>query len=195
LITIRPGPESFQVIVILGLLALAIIAAAVLIQKKSQKKKQLLRSRHKITDFPHQYQKYQPEINLIRRMLPALQSHHIQKTADPERKEIDILEGRRDITQSLQALVEKYSLGTFTIATSDGLVFASSGGDDAHTNAATYSVMPPQDPHLKASTVIVPGLTHKGSPLIGIIRTQNPVSEKNVKRITQETQVILDWWL
>jgi hypothetical protein len=61
-------------------------------------------------------------------MLPALESRPVQKNAVSVPKEIDILNGRTDITQSFLALAEKYSPGTFTIATSDGLIFASSGG-------------------------------------------------------------------
>jgi hypothetical protein len=194
-IGIQTTPENPLVIVIIGLLVLAVIAAAALILNKIQKKKQFLRSRYKIADFPHQYQDYKPEINRIRRMVRTVQSQGVHKITAPVQKEIDIFHGRRDITQSLLALVEKYSLGTFTIATSDGLVFASSGGDDANTNAATYGVITPQDPRSDNSTVIVPGLTHKDSALVGIIRTQNPVSEEILTRITQDTQAILNWWV
>jgi hypothetical protein len=192
---IQPGSESPLVIVIIGLLVLAIIAAAALFIKKILKKKELLKTRPKIADFPHQNQYFQPEINLIRRMVPVVQSQRIRNTADPAQRDIDILNGRSDITQSLLALVEKYSLDTFTIATSDGLVFASSGGDDAHTNAATYSLKASRDPHSNPSTVIIPDLTHKGSTLIGIIRTQNPVSDEIVKKISKDTQTILNWWV
>lgn len=108
---------------------------------------------------------------------------------------MDILHGRSDITQSLLALVEKYSLDTFTIATSDGLVFASSGGDDAHTNAATYTMMASRDPYSKTITVIMPGLSHKGSALVGIIWTQNQVPEEILKKISKDTQAILNWWV
>jgi hypothetical protein len=186
-------PEILLVIIILGLLALAIAAA--LIGKKISKNKQLLKSRQKILNFSYQHQNFESEINLIRRMIPAVQSYRVPKTEDPAIKEIDILNGRSDITQSLLALVEKYSLGAFTIATSDGLVFASSGGDDANTDAATCRVMASRDPCSDTSVVIVPGLTHKGSDLVGIIRTQNPVSEEILKKITTDTQTILNWWV
>ena len=127
-------------------------------------------------------------------MLPALQSRTVQKNAAPALKEIEILYGRTDITQSLLALVEKYSLGTFTIATSDGLIFASSGGEDSQTDAATGCKMVNHDLPLTTPLVIVSGLTHKGSTLVGVIRTQNPVSEDISKRIATDTQAILNWW-
>jgi len=193
-IGIQAGSENPLVIITIGLLALAIIAAAALILKRISKK-QLLNPKEKIADFPHQHQHFQPEINRIRRMVPAVKSFRVHKTGAPVHKEIDILDGRCDITQSLLALVEKYSLDTFTIATSDGLVVASSGGNDANTDAATFSVIEPRDPQSEPSAVIVPGLTHKGSSLIGIIRTQNQISEEILNQITKDTQVILDWWL
>ena len=127
-------------------------------------------------------------------MLPALQTRMVQKNAAPAIKEIEILYGRTDITQSLLALVEKYSLGTFTIATSDGLIFASSGGEDSQTDAATCSKMVNHDLPLTTPLVIVSGLTHKGSTLVGVIRTQNPVSEDISKRIATDIQAILNWW-
>jgi hypothetical protein len=51
-----------------------------------------------------------------------------------------------------------------------------------------------QDPALTPPLIIVSGLTHKGSTLVGIIRTQNPVSEDFSKRIATDTQAILNWW-
>ncbi len=109
-------------------------------------------------------------------------------------KEIDILNERTDITQSFLALAEKYSLGTFTIATSDGLIFASSGGRITKPGAATYSKMVNHDPSLTTPLFILSGLTHKGVTLAGVIRTQNPVSEDISKRIATDTQAILNWW-
>jgi len=193
-ILLQPGSDSIIPFIIVGLLAVVIIVAAALINNKILKKKQFLKGRNKIADFPLQHLDYQYEIRLIKRMLPALQSRTVQKNAAPALKEIEILYGRTDITQSLLALVEKYSLGTFTIATSDGLIFASSGGEDSQTDAATYSKMVSHDPPLTTPLVIVSGLTHKGSTLVGVIRTQNPVSEDISKRIATDTQAILNWW-
>ncbi len=193
-ILLQPGSDSIIPFIIVGLLAVVIIVAAALINNKILKKKQFLKGRNKIADFPLQHLDYQYEIRLIKRMLPALQSRTVQKNAAPALKEIEILYGRTDITQSLLALVEKYSLGTFTIATSDGLIFASSGGEDSPTDAATYSKMVSHDPPLTTPLVIVSGLTHKGSTLVGVIRTQNPVSEDISKRIATDTQAILNWW-
>jgi hypothetical protein len=107
---------------------------------------------------------------------------------------IGILYGRTDITQSLLTLVEKYSLGTFTLAKSDGLIVASSGGEDSQTDAATYNMLIYHGPRLTTPLVIVSGPPHKGLALFGVIRTQNPVSDDISNRIATDTQAILNWW-
>ena len=180
--------------VIIGLVALAITGAAALIIFLIQKKIRLLKSKRKFESFPQQYHKFHYETRLIRKMVPIVQSRRANKTPALMGRAVELLSGREDITQSLIALVEKYSLSTFTIATSDGLVFASSGGDDANINAATYTTMT-QDPLSKNTTVIIPGLIHKGSDLVGIIRTQNPLEEEILMKITKDTQTILNWWV
>jgi hypothetical protein len=171
------------------------MGAAALIISILQKKIRFLKSRRKFATFPPQYQNFHYETKLIRRMVTVVQSRRARKTPALIITEVELLNGRKDITQSLMALVEKYSLSTFTIATSDGLVFASSGGDDANINAATYTTMAKQDPLTKATAVIIPGLNHKGSDLIGIIRTQNPLEEEILMNITKDTQTILNWWV
>jgi hypothetical protein len=50
----------------------------------------------------------------------------VQKNAASVLKEIDILYCRDEVTRNFLALFEKYSPGAFTIATSDGLTFATS---------------------------------------------------------------------
>jgi len=194
-ISLQTLPDSPQSIVVTGLVALALICAAALIISRIQKKIRLLKSKPKFASFPPQYQKFHHETRLIRKMLPIVQSQKVHKIPPLMTREIELLRGREDITQSLIALVEKYSLSTFTIATSDGLVFASSGGDDASINAATYTTMATRDPLSKPPTVIIPGLIHKGSDLVGIIHTQNPLEEEILMKITKDTQTILNWWV
>jgi hypothetical protein len=179
----------------MGLVALATMGAAALIITILQKKIRLLKSKRKFATSPPQYQKFHHETRLIRKMVPLVQSQRAHKTPALIVREIELLNGREDITQSLIALVEKYSLSTFTIATSDGLVFASSGGDDANINAATYTTISLRDPLTKTTTIIIPGIIHKGSGLVGIIRTQNPLEEEILMKITKDTQTILNWWV
>jgi hypothetical protein len=194
-ISLQTWPDSPQSIVVIGLVALAIMGTAALIISLLQKKMRILKSRRKFATFPPQYQNFHHETKLIRKMVPVVQSQRAHKTPALRIEEVELLSGREDITRSLMALVEKYSLITFTIATSDGLVFASSGGDDANINAATYTTMALRDPLTKTTMVIIPGLIHKGSDLVGIIRTQNPLEEEILMNITKDTQTILNWWV
>jgi hypothetical protein len=107
----------------------------------------------------------------------------------------NLIKNRRDITASLQALARKYSLSEITLATDDGLVFASSAGRDVEADAAKFSQFrgresPPDDPD-----VTLFGLNHKGSHLIGIIRTENEIPRDRKKEIGEDTKGILQWWL
>lgn len=195
MISLQTLSDSSQSIVVIGLVALATTGAAALIISILQKKIRLLKSKRKFATFPAQYQKFHHETRLIRKMVPLVQSQRAHKTPALIIREIELMSGREDITQSLIALVEKYSLITFTIATADGLVFASSGGDDANINAATYTTIDSRDPLTKTTTIIIRGLIHKGSDLVGIIRTQNPLEEEILMKITKDTQTILNWWV
>jgi hypothetical protein len=100
----------------------------------------------------------------------------VQKNAASVLKEIDILYGRTEVTRNLLALFEKYSPGAFTIATSDGLTFASQGRGYP-IDAPICCMMINHNPLLTTPLVITSGLPHKGSDLVGVIRTHNPVSE------------------
>jgi hypothetical protein len=67
-----------------------------------------------------------------------------------------------------------------------GLYLLLPEGEDSQINAVTYSMMINHDPLLMTQLVIVSGLTHKGSALVGVIRTQNPVSKDFLKRELQQ---------
>jgi hypothetical protein len=106
--------------------------------------------------------------------------------------EVDVLKNCQNLRQCLLALAGKYSLDSFTIATSDGLVFASSGGTTAQDDAAGYS---------GKYTGKIPGdmvlfsLNHKGSELTGIIRTRGIVTGETQSHIENDTKDILEKWI
>ena len=110
-------------------------------------------------------------------------------------KDLSVVDGRADLTASLCALVEKYSFGELTLATADGLVFASSGGESAQTDAAHYSETFIRDPLSETPGVTLFGVSHKGSELIGIIRTTPEVSEEIVEMVENDTKDILNRWI
>ena len=115
--------------------------------------------------------------------------------AFPAPKEIDVIRERNDLAESLRALVAKYSIGQFTIATSDGLVFASSGGDSAQTDAARYGEQYTNDPLTETPGIFLFGFSHKGSDLVGIVRADLEVPEETGRRIERDTKDILNRWI
>jgi hypothetical protein len=108
---------------------------------------------------------------------------------------INVLEGCTDITGCLGAFVRKYSLESFTIATCDGLVFVSSGGDTAPADAAKYSEIVCNDPLSETPGVVLFGLNHKGSDLVGIIRTSGEVTQSTLQKMENDTKDILNRWI
>lgn len=106
--------------------------------------------------------------------------------------EVDILENCQDFQQSLLALTDKYSLDSFTIATSDGLVFASSGGNTAQEDAAIYSR---KYDGKKPTGIALFRLNHKGSELVGIVRSTDIITGVTQKCIESDIKKILNKWI
>jgi hypothetical protein len=113
----------------------------------------------------------------------------------PQPKGVSVIDGMTDVTGSLHALVEKYSLDQFTLATADGLVFASSGGESVQTDAASYGELFVNDPLAETPGVVLFGFTHKGSDLVGIIRTNLQIPEEIARMIENDTKDILNKWI
>lgn len=123
---------------------------------------------------------------------------HIQRSREVEwekpPRDLSLFDGRTDIVGSMQAMCEKYYLDAFTIATDDGLVVASSE-DDASADAAKYSYLftegeLPDDPQ-----VMLFGIQHKGSNLVGILRTEHNIPEAWVKDMEKDAVSVLKKWL
>ena len=102
------------------------------------------------------------------------------------------MENCRDLRQCLLALAARYSLDSLTIATSDGLVLASSGGSLALEDAAAFSG---KHPGKQPEGVTLFIMNHKGSGLTGIIRTQEIITWETQTRIENDTKDILNRWL
>ncbi|MDD1693274.1 MAG: hypothetical protein LUQ71_00970, partial [Methanoregula sp.] len=129
---------------------------------------------------------YQPDVKpfspLVKKNIP----HPVPKPGIlPPPKTSSVVEGIPDISASLRMLVEKYSLEQFTIATSDGLVFASGGGDSAQDDAAQYGGQYGTAPDATTPGIILFGITHKGSDLTGIIRTNLQVPA-DIRRMIEQ---------
>jgi hypothetical protein len=136
--------------------------------------------------------KVPPVSPIIRRSIPQT----VQKPGElPRPKELSLVDGRADMTESLKTLAGKYSLDQFTIATADGLVFASSGEGTAQADAARYGELFATRPLDETPGVVLFGFSHKGSDLVGIIRTDLHVPKEILLMIEQDTKDILNWWI
>lgn len=113
----------------------------------------------------------------------------------PPVNDIELTVGRRDITSSLLVLTEKYSLDQFTIATKDGLVFASSGSGTAQDDAAIYSGMYAHEPESSVPGIFLFTLDHKNSSLVCIVRTKKSFPQKILHQIEADTKDILNFWI
>lgn len=188
-------PDLFLPVAITGIVILALIAV-VLYLKRSGKWLFAGKKTEKSPYDPPHLPDYQPGETSLPAGHAVAASPALARIAElPDPKGINLIEKRNDLTGSLVALADKYSLAEFTIATTDGLIFASSGKDAAHTDAATYSELYKNDPLAETPGVKLFGLRHKGSELVGIIRTHNTLPDEILQEITADTKVILNWWI
>ncbi len=110
-------------------------------------------------------------------------------------KDGELTGGKKDITESLLALVEKYSLDQVTLATEDGLVFAYSDPETAQNDAAFCGELYVNRKKPGAPGIFLFRLVHKNSGLIGIIRAKKPVPDKALPQIEADTKDILNFWI
>jgi len=115
--------------------------------------------------------------------------------AAPEcHRTVEIFQDRSDIRRSMEALTDKYSLDSITLASPDGFVIASSD-PDADQIAAQYSHMIKKGTKPEDSRTQVFEMHYRGSPLIGIIRVDHPLPATWLSSIEEDARKILNWWL
>jgi len=156
------------------------------IQKDSSERHQITQLRDMIGEVPRE------SVDLFKLFKHIQKSREVEWEKPPQ--DIDVVAGRSDIVDSMKALCEKYYLNAFTIATDDGLVVSSSM-EDAAADAAKYSYdfargNLPDDPQ-----VMLFGVRHKGSALVGVIRTDHNIPEKWVESMERDAVAILKRWL
>ena len=113
----------------------------------------------------------------------------------PAPKNISCITGKTSLTESLQALAEKYSFDEFTLVTADGLLLGSSRDQIAAADAAKYSELFSRNIPDEMPGVVLFGLVHKDSTLIGVIRSQNSMTRETEQKVTNDTKDILNWWI
>lgn len=108
---------------------------------------------------------------------------------------MSVIDGRMDITDSIRALVEKYSLEGFTLATADGLVFAAWGRSDTTGDAANYGGITITAGSKTSDGVALFTIPCKETALTGIIRSNRRVPASILRMIEHDTQEILNRWI
>ena len=107
---------------------------------------------------------------------------------------LDILKESPDIQASIHRLREKYDLSDFIIATMDGLVVISlypgSSEEAARSSDLFRRKKKPDSPN-----VIFFEIPHRGEAMLGILRSDHPLSPEERKGIDEDARKILDWWL
>ncbi|MDI6718382.1 MAG: hypothetical protein QMD46_02045 [Methanomicrobiales archaeon] len=133
--------------------------------------------------------------------IPPLGSSGMITTRPPPEAEgaempesVDLIQGFSSMTESIRALAGKYGLQSFTLATQDGLVVASSSPGNQE-DAAIYSHLftkgeKPDDPLVQLF-----GIRHRGSSLIGIVKAHRTIPESWMKSIEEDVKIILGRWL
>jgi hypothetical protein len=182
-----PGIDNTLLFIITGILSVFIIAAAIFLKKIRDERSFQDRTRRQRLD-------YQPEVKPVPVVVPVQSSYQVPKPLPTYDEKITLVENCGDLSESLMALVRKYSLDSFTIGTSDGLIFTSSGGSTAQTDAATYGGKN-RGKHEPEAGVVLFCLNHKGSDLTGIIRTHGTFTDETRERIESDTKDILNKWI
>jgi uncharacterized protein YoxC len=99
-----------------------------------------------------------------------------------------------DITKNLHALESKYHLDAITLSTNDGLVIATTcetGQDDAaHYGQVLKPGAGPSVPGIRLFFI-----NHKGSSVVGIIRSNHMISDNLLESIKNDTEKIMSWWI
>ena len=110
-------------------------------------------------------------------------------------KDIDCIHGKADISESLEALAEKYSLEEITLATADGLLLASSLGAPSADVISRDREIYTNNPGIRPPGIMLFGVEHEGSSLVGFAKTKDPPRQEPGQELICETIDILNWWI
>ena len=94
------------------------------------------------------------------------------------------------IRDNLLALFDRYRLNSFTMSTSDGLVISSTD-PNPEEEAAKYSYLYQQGKQPDVDNVRLIGVPHKGGTVVGIVKADDVLSEKDLEFIERDINFIL----
>jgi hypothetical protein len=107
---------------------------------------------------------------------------------------VEILKESPDIQGSIHRLCEKYDLSDFIITTLDGLVVVSLYPGSSE-EAARFSDLYHRKKKPDSPNVTFFEIAHRGEGMLGIIRSDRPLSPEEKKGIDEDALKILHWWL
>jgi hypothetical protein len=113
---------------------------------------------------------------------------------EPGAPAVEILRESPDIQGSIQRLSEKYGLSDLIITTLDGLVVVSlfPGSSD---EAARFSDLYRRKKKPDSPNVTFFEIAHRGEAMLGVVRSDHPLSPEEKKGIDEDARKILLWWL
>jgi hypothetical protein len=189
-----PGTENVPLPVVIGIAIVILVVLAVVILKRFRRTERTVYDEDP-ADFDFRTAIGRAPVHAPVHVPAPSPAPAGKAAAPPQRTGISVVEGCSTITECLDALVRKFSLESFTLATSDGLVFASSGGGNAPADAAKYSEIFFNDPLSETPGVFLFGLDHSGSRLVGVIRTPHEISREIQDAMEKDTKDILNRWI
>jgi hypothetical protein len=125
---------------------------------------------------------------------PEAAGKKAEPTPAPVAPAVDIIGESPDIQGSIRRLSEKFRLSDFIITTLDGLVVVSLSPGSSE-EAARFSEL-----HRRKKKPDSPGVTfleiaHRGEAMLGIARSDHPLSGDQLREIDEDARKILNWWL
>jgi hypothetical protein len=184
------GIDSTVIVVGLGIVvAICIAIGLVAIQTRDTKRAKLNKITKDPARIPRYVQKIPADITKVNPNPGAVAA------SAPHPTEINCIHGMTDISQSLIALARKYSLDEIALATSDGLLLATSSRTPAAEEIARYTGLYTANPRTQSPGIVLFGMEHKGSSLIGIAKTAGQNLQESRQDLIRETKDILNWWI
>lgn len=185
------GINSTMIVLGIGVvIAIVIVVAFIAVKKARAAKRENL---HKITADQFRIPLHVQNIPTNNNKVSPDPYAVAASTPDPN--EINCIHGMTDIYQSLLALAEKYSLDEITLATSDGLLLATSSRKPAVADIARYCEAYTANPRARSPGILLFGVEHKGSSLVGIAKTKGPDLQEPGEDLVRDTKDILNWWI
>lgn len=115
-----------------------------------------------------------------------------QKVVMPPKADISYA---RDISDGLRIICEMNGLDALTISSTDGLALGSFGTESGVAEAARFSHLYMLGETISDPEVTVFQMDHRGSPLIGIIRSKEAVTPELSAGIENEVRRLFEKWL